>query len=85
MVCYRTDKDFQIHYILWKMNDLETKNTLKSLLCDWCNSPMPPGNQSKNSVCSTCHHLLLGAGVSDKEIFLSEDLKSKRKRLDTIY
>jgi RNase P subunit RPR2 len=67
------------------MNDFEIKNTLKSLLCDWCNSSMSLGDQSKKTVCMTCHHLLLGAGVSDKEIFFSEDSNLKRRRLDTIY
>lgn len=51
------------------MNEKSQKIVILQKICDWCGKLLPLSHESKNIVCSNCYRLLLGAGISNADIF----------------
>lgn len=55
----------------------EKQSYEKVVLCVWCGIPLGSANHVRESVCIRCFKLLMGANLSDEEIFSSKDTKRK--------
>jgi hypothetical protein len=51
------------------MENEEPLSNPLDLVCYWCNKPIPSSIQLKTAICPNCYKLMLGAGISDAEIF----------------
>lgn len=73
-VCFITYRELERHYAkVMRTKDCPSK--FDDLFCYWCGKPTPASSK-KVLVCADCYKLLLKAGISEREIFQEDAVKS---------
>ncbi|MCY7348419.1 MAG: hypothetical protein LH614_19670 [Pyrinomonadaceae bacterium] len=60
-----------------KMGEKSGTKTSQNAGCSWCKTPLGLSNRAYESVCVRCCKLLMGANLSDEEIFGSHRREKK--------